>query len=149
MAYVPPHRLNSQLGRVASTTSKPKVGRIPLSVSDIQKHYWPTPIRQVRRFPEFSEADYDSDGQSDYGSDVDSIDKKALSEAVNKDDVVKDKHRDPNKTHSFVSTREARTLNATQAEPEKLAYLVLWHNQVSRATSAEIPLMETEPPMDA
>lgn len=120
MAYVPPGLRKKQQNTVTESVSaldssaSGNVGTVALpSLDDIQKHFWPTPTIDEKHLT-------DNDGDQE-------------TVTTDKDDVrvtsATDNHTVPSSSHPTVRKSHS-TLNATEAEPNRLRYVLLFHNSV-------------------
>lgn len=122
MAYVPPALRKKQQNASAgngekqtapATYDQPTID-LP-SLDDIQKHFWPTLV--VNELLDANNNETADEITQERAADKVPVHKGPLSES--------DKAVPSRKQHS--------TLNATEADPKQLRYVLLFHNAVSRA----------------
>ena len=137
MAYVPPALRRKQQNTVtervlaldSSATGSVGTHALP-SLDDIQKHFWPIPTIDEKDLTEY-----------DGGQESVSTDKDGARVTSATDNLT-----GPNS--SYPTFRKSHsTLNATESEPNRLRYVLLFHNAVRRRPGFRLPsLIELQHP---
>lgn len=141
MAYVPPALRrkqeaaaigeNGKIDELRHKFSKENTRPSLPSIADIQNHFWPTKEAASARQAEAGLAIRHNDKSSSYGSNLGHVKGTEDDQDNQTTRLMVDKELAIDSSPGVRGIQAHSTLNGTEAEPDKLKYVLLFHNAVS------------------